>query len=48
MIVSIYVDDVICLGSDRRLLQDLKFDVMKQNEMSDLGLLHNFLGKGVI
>ncbi|CAL8165494.1 unnamed protein product [Prunus armeniaca] len=48
LIVSLYVDDIIYTGSSRELLLDFKTEMMKQYEMTDLGLLHHFLGLGVI
>ncbi|CAL9009258.1 unnamed protein product [Prunus brigantina] len=48
LIVSLYVDDIIYTGSSKELLLDFKTEMMKQYEMTDLGLLHHFLGLGVI
>ncbi|CAL9019344.1 unnamed protein product [Prunus brigantina] len=48
LIVSLYVDDIIYTGSSRELLMDFKTEMMKQYEMTDLGMLHHFLGLGVI
>ncbi|CAL8176394.1 unnamed protein product [Prunus armeniaca] len=48
LIVSLYVDDIIYTGSSRELLLDFKTEMMKQYEMTDLGLLHHFMGLGVI
>ncbi|XP_028115150.1 uncharacterized protein LOC114313038 [Camellia sinensis] len=44
LIVSLYVDDLVFTGSDENLIGDFKREMMKKYEMSDLGLLHNFLG----
>lgn len=44
LIVSLYVDDLIFTGNDESLLQKFKKDMMSTYEMSDLGLLHYFLG----
>ncbi|CAL8990724.1 unnamed protein product, partial [Prunus brigantina] len=47
IIVSLYVDDIIYTGSCPKLLEDFKQDMMQHYEMTDLGLLHHFLGMGV-
>ena len=44
LIVSLYVDDLIFTGSDKKMIEDFKRDMMKKYEMSDLGFLHYFLG----
>ncbi|KAL0459390.1 UNVERIFIED_CONTAM: Retrovirus-related Pol polyprotein from transposon RE1 [Sesamum latifolium] len=44
LIVSLYVDDLIYTGNDEKMIQDFKEDMMKTFEMSDLGLMHFFLG----
>ncbi|XP_070672119.1 uncharacterized mitochondrial protein AtMg00810-like [Malus domestica] len=46
--VSIYVDDVVYTGNDAAMIEEFKDEMMKIFEMTDLGLLHNFLGIGVI
>ncbi|KAM0981906.1 hypothetical protein EV1_014829 [Malus domestica] len=48
LIVSIYVDDIVYTGSCLEMIEDFKCDMMNKYEMSDLGLLHHFLGIGVI
>ncbi|KAL0289456.1 UNVERIFIED_CONTAM: Retrovirus-related Pol polyprotein from transposon RE1 [Sesamum angustifolium] len=44
LIVSLYVDDLIYTGNNEKMIQDFKQDMMKTFEMSDLGLMHFFLG----
>ncbi|KAL0343433.1 UNVERIFIED_CONTAM: hypothetical protein Sangu_1230700 [Sesamum angustifolium] len=44
LIVSLYVDDLIYTGNNEKMIQDFKEDMMKTFEMSDLGLMHLFLG----
>ncbi|CAL5391936.1 unnamed protein product [Camellia sinensis] len=44
VIVSLYVDDLVFTGNDEKLIEDFKREMMKKYEMSDLGLLHHFLG----
>lgn len=44
LVVCLYVDDIIYLGSCDSLLEEFKSSMMKKFEMSDLGLLHYFLG----
>ncbi|CAL8132132.1 unnamed protein product [Prunus armeniaca] len=48
LIVSIYVDDIVYTGSSQSMLEEFKQDMMVKYEMTDLGLLHHFLGMGVI
>ncbi|KAM1689141.1 hypothetical protein EV2_037740 [Malus domestica] len=48
LIVSLYVDDIIYTGNSDEMIQEFKKDMMKQYEMSDLGLLHHFLGLGIV
>nr|CAH66391.1 OSIGBa0134J07.9 [Oryza sativa] len=47
LIVSLYVDDLIYTGNSDKMMQDFKKDMMHTYEMSDLGLLHYFLGMEV-
>ncbi|KAL0364613.1 UNVERIFIED_CONTAM: Retrovirus-related Pol polyprotein from transposon TNT 1-94 [Sesamum angustifolium] len=44
LIVSLYVDELIYTGNNEKMIQDFKEDMMKTFEMSDLGLMHFFLG----
>ncbi|KAL0379259.1 UNVERIFIED_CONTAM: Retrovirus-related Pol polyprotein from transposon RE1 [Sesamum radiatum] len=44
LIVSLYVDDLIYIGNNEKMIHDFKEDMMKTFEMSDLGLMHFFLG----
>ncbi|CAL8092095.1 unnamed protein product [Prunus armeniaca] len=48
LIVSLYVDDIIYTRSSKALMMEFKTEMMRQYEMTDLGLLHHFLGLGVI
>ncbi|VVA31593.1 PREDICTED: Retrovirus-related Pol poly from transposon, partial [Prunus dulcis] len=48
LIVSIYVDDIVYTWSSQALLAEFKEDMMAKYEMTDLGLLHHFLGMGVV
>ncbi|KAI5314779.1 hypothetical protein L3X38_043955 [Prunus dulcis] len=48
LIVSLYVDDIIYTGSSKEMMAAFKNDMMRQYEMTDLGLLHHFLGLGVL
>ncbi|CAL8085699.1 unnamed protein product [Prunus armeniaca] len=48
LIVSIYVDDIVYTGNNQDMLDEFKEDMKEKYEMSDLGLLHHFLGMGVI
>jgi hypothetical protein len=42
LIIVLYVDDLIVTG-DEQLIQSCKYDLAKEFEMKDLGLLHYFL-----
>ena len=44
LIVLIYVDDLIILSSDMRVMEELKCRLKDEFEMSDLGELHYFVG----
>lgn len=44
IIVCLYVDDIIYMSSSDSLVADFKSNMMKKFEMSDMGLLHYFLG----
>ena len=48
LIVSLYVHDIIYTGSSNKLMMEFKTEMMRQYEMTNLGLLHHFLGLGVI
>ena len=48
LIVAIYVDDVVFTGNNKNMMEDFKEDMMQKYEMSDLGLLHHFLGIGIV
>nr|KYP52897.1 Retrovirus-related Pol polyprotein from transposon TNT 1-94 [Cajanus cajan] len=44
LIISLYVDDLLVTGSDTRLVEKLKKQMMEVFEMTDLGLMTFFLG----
>ena len=44
LIVCVYVDDIIYTGSSITLINEFKEIMMHEFDMSDLGLLHYFLG----
>ncbi|XP_017179515.1 uncharacterized mitochondrial protein AtMg00810-like [Malus domestica] len=48
LIVSIHVDDIVYTGNKNDLLKEFKEDMMVKYEMTDLGLLHHFLGMRII
>ncbi|KAM1706709.1 hypothetical protein ACFX2K_028825 [Malus domestica] len=48
LIMSLYVDDIIYTGSSKEMMAEFKSEMMRQYEMTDLGLLHHFLGLGVL
>ncbi|XP_068322500.1 uncharacterized protein [Pyrus communis] len=41
-------DDIVYTGNSQPMLEEFKRDMMTKYEMTDLGLLHHFLGMGVI
>ncbi|CAA0825713.1 cysteine-rich RLK (RECEPTOR-like protein kinase) 8 [Striga hermonthica] len=44
LIVSLYVDDLIYTGNNEEMIKELKEDMMKTFEMTDLGQMSYFLG----
>ena len=44
LLLCLYVDDIIYMGSSSYMLKEFKQDMMKTFEMIDLGLLQYFLG----
>ncbi|KAK2981393.1 hypothetical protein RJ640_009964 [Escallonia rubra] len=44
LVVSLYVDDLIYIGNSETMIQEFKENMMKTFEMSDLDLMHYFLG----
>ena len=43
-IICIYVDDIIYMGSTQYLINEFKLSIMLEFDMTDLDLLHYFLG----
>jgi hypothetical protein len=48
IILVLYVDDLILIGSDSKLLNHVKTSLKKKFEMTDLGFFHYFLGLQVL
>ena len=48
IILVFYVDDIILLGSDPKLINHVKSILKKKFDMTDLGYLHYFLGLQVL
>jgi len=44
MFVCLYVDDILFTGDDPTMIQDFKQSMVKEFEMTDLGLMTYFLG----
>ena len=44
LIVALYVDDLVFTGNDKKMIEEFRREMMMKYEMSDLGLLHYFLG----
>ena len=48
IIVSLYVDDLLVIGSESHSLNQFKRDMEKEFDMSDLGVMNYFLGMEII
>ncbi|CAL8085513.1 unnamed protein product [Prunus armeniaca] len=48
LIVSLYVDDIVYIRSSKEMMTEFKNEMMRQYVMTNLGLLHHFLGLGVL
>jgi hypothetical protein len=48
IIIFLYVDDLILIGSDSKLLNHVKINLKKKFEMTNLGFLHYFLSLQVL
>lgn len=48
MIVSVYVDDLLFTGNDVQMLEEFKYSMKKEFDMTDLGRMRYFLGIKVI
>jgi hypothetical protein len=48
LVVCLYVDDLIYMGNDRSMFNEFKKSMMKEFDMTDLGLMHYFLGIEVV
>ena len=44
LIVALYVNDLIFVGSCEKMVLEFKMEMLKKYEMCDLELLHHFLG----
>lgn len=44
LVVSLHVDDLIITGNNKDMILEFKKDMKKRDEMSNLGLLHYFMG----
>ena len=44
LLVCLYVDDIIYMGSSQSMIDDFKLGKMNTYEMTILGLLHYFVG----
>lgn len=44
ILICLYVDDIIFMGSSLLMVEELKENMMRTFEMTDLGMLHYFLG----
>ena len=42
--VCLYVDDLIYIGNDMAMIENFKKSMMVEFDMSDLGMMHYFLG----
>lgn len=48
LIVCLYLDDLIFTSNDIKMFTEFKKSVMEKFEMTDMGLMHYFLGFEVI
>ncbi|KAM1861471.1 hypothetical protein ACFX13_013538 [Malus domestica] len=48
LIIFICVDDIVYTGNSKSMLEEFKEDMKMKYETTNLGLLHHFLGMGVI
>ena len=48
LILCLYIDDIIYMGTSSALIEDFKVRMMKKFEMTDLGVLYYFLGLEVL
>jgi hypothetical protein len=48
LVMCLYVDDLIYMGNDRSMFNEFKKSMMKEFDMTDLGLMHYFLGIEVV
>lgn len=44
LIVALHVDDLVFTGNNEKMVEEFKVEMMKQYEISDMGLLHYFIG----
>ena len=44
LIAALYVDDLIFTSNNGNIIEEFKMEMMKKYEMSDMGMLHYFLG----
>lgn len=44
LLVALYVDDLIFLGSNDQMIEEFKGTMTQEFEMTDLGLMRFFLG----
>lgn len=45
-IIALHVDDLIFTGTNKKMMDEFKEEMMKKYDMSDLGLLHHFSWHG--
>jgi len=48
LVMCLYVDDLIYMGNDRSMFNEFKKSMMKEFDMTDLGLMYYFLGIEVV
>lgn len=44
LLVALYVYDWVYTGTNKKMIENFKIEMMKKYDMSDLGLLHHFFG----
>ena len=48
LLVCLYIDDLIFTGNDETLFSSFKYSMMKEFDMTDLGIMRYFLGLEVL
>jgi hypothetical protein len=44
LIIELYIDDLVIMGSNGRWIEEFMKEMIKRYEINEMGLLHHFLG----